>query len=87
MRECKLQNENCKMQNGKLPNKSNIVGADTMTPDELAERLLDFAVRVGKVVNALPANAIGTAYRRAIGPMRDVAGPELRGRLCGGKPG
>ena len=30
-----------------------------MTPDELAQRLLDFAVRVGKVVNALPATRLG----------------------------
>ncbi len=30
-----------------------------MSPDELAERLLDFAVRVGKVVNALPATRLG----------------------------
>jgi four helix bundle protein len=30
-----------------------------MTPDELAERLLDFAVRIGKVVNALPATRLG----------------------------
>ncbi len=30
-----------------------------MTPDDLAERLLDFAVRIGRVVNALPANRLG----------------------------
>ncbi|NLF09733.1 MAG: four helix bundle protein [Pirellulaceae bacterium] len=30
-----------------------------MTPDELAERLLAFAVRVGRVVNALPATRLG----------------------------
>ena len=30
-----------------------------MTPEELAERLLDLAVRVGKVVNALPATRLG----------------------------
>jgi four helix bundle protein len=30
-----------------------------MTPDELAERLLEFAVRIGNVVNALPATRLG----------------------------
>jgi four helix bundle protein len=30
-----------------------------MTPDELAERLLDFAVRVGKLVDALPDSRLG----------------------------
>lgn len=30
-----------------------------MTPDELAERLLDFAVRTGKVVDALPDTRLG----------------------------
>lgn len=30
-----------------------------MSPDELAERLPDFAVRVGKVANALPAKRNG----------------------------
>ncbi len=30
-----------------------------MTSDELAERLLDFAVRVGKVVDALPDTRLG----------------------------
>jgi four helix bundle protein len=29
-----------------------------MTPDELAERLLNFAVRVGKAVDALPATRL-----------------------------
>jgi four helix bundle protein len=30
-----------------------------MTPDELSERLLDFAVRCGKVVDALPESRLG----------------------------
>ncbi|MGA2059884.1 MAG: four helix bundle protein [Thermoguttaceae bacterium] len=30
-----------------------------MTPDELSERLLDFAVRIGKVVDALPDTRLG----------------------------
>lgn len=30
-----------------------------MTPEELGERLLDFAVRVGKVVDALPRTRLG----------------------------
>jgi four helix bundle protein len=41
--------------------------------DELAERLLDFAVRVGKVVNALPNTRLG----------RHVAGQLVR---CGTSP-
>ncbi len=30
-----------------------------MTPDELADRLLDFAARIGKVVDALPDSRLG----------------------------
>ncbi len=30
-----------------------------MTPEEVTERLLDFAVRVGKAVNALSATRLG----------------------------
>jgi len=30
-----------------------------MTPDELAERFVDFAVRIGKVVDALPDTRLG----------------------------
>src|SRR6516162_3469715 len=41
-----------------------------MTPDELCERLLEFAVRVGKVVDALPDTRVG----------RHVAGQLVR---CG----
>ena len=44
-----------------------------MTPEELSERLLDFAVRVGKVVDALPDTRIG----------RHVAGQLVR---CGTSP-
>jgi four helix bundle protein len=31
----------------------------TMTPDELSNRLLDFAARIGKVVDALPDTRMG----------------------------
>src|SRR5436309_10697841 len=44
-----------------------------MTPDELGERLLEFAVRVGKVVDALPDTRLG----------RHVAGQLVR---CGTSP-
>jgi len=30
-----------------------------MTPDELSERMLEFAVRIGKVVDALPNTRLG----------------------------
>ena len=30
-----------------------------MTPDELGERLLDFAVRIGKIIDALPDSRLG----------------------------
>ena len=45
----------------------------SMTPDELSERLLEFAVRVGKVVDALPDTRLG----------RHVAGQLVR---CGTSP-
>ena len=45
-----------------------------MTPDELSERLLDFAVRVGKAVDALPGTRLG----------RHIAGQLVR---CGTSPG
>ena len=44
-----------------------------MTPEELSERLLDFAVRVGKVVDSLPDTRMG----------RHVAGQLVR---CGTSP-
>jgi four helix bundle protein len=44
-----------------------------MTPDELSERLLNFAVRVGKVVDALPDTRLG----------RHIAGQLVR---CGTSP-
>jgi four helix bundle protein len=44
-----LQIENCR-----LPQEENV-----MTPDELVERLLNFAARVGKVVDALPDTRMG----------------------------
>src|SRR6187401_3396136 len=45
-----------------------------MTPQELSERLLDFAARVGKVVDALPDTRLG----------RHIAGQLVR---CGTSPG
>jgi four helix bundle protein len=44
-----------------------------MTPEEMADRLLDFAVRVGRVVDALPDTRLG----------RHVAGQLVR---CGTSP-
>lgn len=44
-----------------------------MTPDDLSERLLNFAVRVGRVVDALPDTRLG----------RHVAGQLVR---CGTSP-
>ena len=44
-----------------------------MTPDELSERLLDFAARIGKVVDALPDTRLG----------RHIAGQLVR---CGTSP-
>ncbi len=44
-----------------------------MTPDELSERLIDFAARVGKVVDALPDTRMG----------RHIAGQFVR---CGTSP-
>ena len=40
-----------------------------MTPDQLLERLIDFAARVGKVVDALPDTRMG----------RHVGGQLVRG--------
>jgi four helix bundle protein len=37
-----------------------------MTPDELADRLLDFAARIGKVVNALPPTRLGRHIARQL---------------------
>ena len=45
-----------------------------MNPDELSERFLDFAVRIGNVVDALPDTRLG----------RHVAGQLVR---CGTSPG
>ena len=44
-----------------------------MTPDELSERLLNFAARIGKVVDALPETRMG----------RHIAGQLVR---CGTSP-
>ena len=50
-----MQSEKCKMQNedGAAPKQRHRTG------DELAERLLEFAARVGKVVDALPNTRLG----------------------------
>src|SRR5438132_10251498 len=45
-----------------------------MTPEEMAERLVDFAARAGKVVDALPDTRLG----------RHIAGQLVR---CGTAPG
>jgi hypothetical protein len=44
-----------------------------MTPEELSERLLEFAARIGKVVDALPETRLG----------RHIAGQLVR---CGTSP-
>ena len=44
-----------------------------MTPEELSERLIDFAARVGRAVDALPKSALG----------RHIAGQLVR---CGTSP-
>jgi four helix bundle protein len=48
-------------------------GEATMTPEELAERLISFSVRIGKLVDALPDTRLG----------RHVAGQLVR---CGTSP-
>ena len=49
------------------------MGAEVMTPDELSERLINFAARVGKVVDALPDRRMA----------RHIAGQLVR---CGTSP-
>jgi four helix bundle protein len=63
-----LQIANCKLQIGDWR-----AVEIAMTPDELSERLLDFAVRVGNVVDALPETRLG----------RHIAGQLVR---CGTSP-
>jgi four helix bundle protein len=65
-----LQIANCKLQIGEKHLSTKIVA---MTPDELSERLIDFAARVGKLVDALPDTRLG----------RHVAGQLVR---CGTSP-
>jgi four helix bundle protein len=60
-----LQIAKCKLQNEKRISKE-----QAMTPDELGNRLIDFAARIGKVVDALPDTRLG----------RHVAGQLVR---CG----
>src|SRR5258708_12547782 len=49
------------------------VGGNTVTPEGLTDRLVDFAARVGKVVDALPETRLG----------RHIAGQMVR---CGTSP-
>ena len=58
-----MQSEKCKVQSVKLSQ-----SAAALKHDALSERLLLFAVRIGKMVNALPANRLG----------RHVAGQLIR---------
>jgi four helix bundle protein len=46
-----------------------------MTPDELCERLLDHAVRVGKVVDALPNRRLGRHVAGQLVRCGTAAGP------------
>lgn len=46
-----------------------------MTPDELAERLLDFAARVGKVADALPQTRLGNHIAKQLVRAGTSAGP------------
>ena len=48
-----------------------------MTSDELVERLINFAARVGKVVDALPDTRMGRHIGGSIGSQRDFTGAEL----------
>jgi four helix bundle protein len=48
-----MQNAKCKVQNAKWQKESFMAGED------LSERLLDFAARIGKVVDALPSTRLG----------------------------
>lgn len=66
-----MQIGHCKLQIGGA-NTLEWVGR-TVNPDQLSERLLDFAARVGKVVDALPDTKLG----------RHVAGQLIR---CGTSP-
>ena len=59
-----MQIAKCKLQKSKL---------EEMRPQDLSERLLEFAVRIGKVVDALPDTRLG----------RHVAGQLVR---CGTSP-
>lgn len=56
---CKLQNEHCKWYIDEAGNLDEVLTGADMKPDNLSERLLDFAVRVGKVVDALPKTRLG----------------------------
>ena len=51
-----MQNEKCKMQNGEG---SDSTRAERRASPDLSERLLNFAVRVGKAVDALPNTRLG----------------------------
>ena len=51
-----MQNDKCKTEDGEHQDKQAFAAR---IPRDLSERLLGFAVRVGKVVNALPATRLG----------------------------
>ena len=63
MHEGRMQNAKCKMQNADSKTEDakfqEIQTQAGRVPRDLSERLLRFAVRVGKVVNALPATRLG----------------------------
>src|SRR6187431_3819207 len=61
-----MQNRECKMQN----ERDDII---RRAGDDIAERLLDFAARIGKVVDAIPDSRLG----------RHIAGQLIR---CGTSP-
>ena len=48
-----------------------------MTSDELSQRLIDFAARIGKVVDALPDSRMGRHVARQLGSLRNFASTEL----------
>jgi four helix bundle protein len=72
-----LKTDNCKLQNPKLQTVEHSITlqhlGESMTPEELSDRLLDFAARIGKVVDALPDTRMG----------RHIAGQLVR---CGTSP-
>ena len=54
--------------------------------DELSERLLPFAVRIGKLVNALPANRLGRHVAGQLIRAGHCTTAQLRRSPCSGEP-